>query len=511
MMAHPLLMDNSAPAASSKKDRYKPMTPKFSTTQANNRAPAARPTPVAPVVPEMESLVDTPYFDPRLSYGSDSLSVKSHMGRGPARETLKFNPKGKFVRLGEGLRAEAKMEELKKRILESARKAGLESEMEDQARIIKVGCLEFQSVRLLTRSGLQRAPPPEIEWWDAPFLPEKTYDSFSPSYLESTDAITIYIQHPIQIPAPQDKIKVEPKALFLTKKEQKKMRRQRRAAALRDKQDRIKMGLLPPDAPRGKSPIPSSLVLSLTRLLLSQIIEHDEGVDAGRDRGSYEGRGASSSRNGREGEGSSQGERRSQVDRRGATSQDGVEEGQGRSQGYRGHVLQVSTLSSSCSKDTLTHLCRVRYLSDPAHKAKVRNNALQDGLTGIIIYNPKFCLIVVEGGAKGLRHFRNLMLRRIDWTAEARAREGDVVPEPVDEPMEDGGEGSEMGAMGELAAPASLADNTCSLVWEGQHRERMFMRIRQASCPSDSSAKEALGAKLEGLWDVAKSEVKDDE
>lgn len=60
------------------------------------------------------------------------------MGRGHARETFKFNQKGKFVKLGESLRAEAKMEELKKRILESAKKAGLESELEDQAKVIKV-------------------------------------------------------------------------------------------------------------------------------------------------------------------------------------------------------------------------------------------------------------------------------------------------------------------------------------------------------------------------------------
>ena len=28
---------------------------------------------------------------------------------------------------------------------------------------------------------------------------------------------------------------------------------------------------------------------------------------------------------------------------------------------------------------------RIRYLSDPAHKSKVRNNANQDGLTGVIV------------------------------------------------------------------------------------------------------------------------------
>lgn len=85
-----------------------------------------------------DSLVDTPFYDPRLGNGSAGATGRSHMGRGHARDTLKFNQKGKFVKLGEAIRAEARMEDLKKRILESARKAGLESEMEDQARVIKV-------------------------------------------------------------------------------------------------------------------------------------------------------------------------------------------------------------------------------------------------------------------------------------------------------------------------------------------------------------------------------------
>ena len=134
-------------------------------------------------------------------------------------------------------------------------------------------------------------------------------------------------------------------------------------------------------------------------------------------------------------------------------------------------------------------------------------------LTGVIIYNPKFCLVVVEGGAKGLKHFKNLMLRRIDWTQEARARAGDVaeVDEAPPAPEGDADASSSLAAMEGLEAPPSLADNTCTLVWEGHHRERMFRRFGQANCPSDANAKEALGAKLEGLWDVAKVEVKEED
>jgi U4/U6 small nuclear ribonucleoprotein PRP3 len=102
----------------------------------------------------------------------------------------------------------------------------------------------------------QRPPPPEVEWWDVPFLPNETYDDVESGEAERKirgrdSPITLYIQHPIPIPAPKDRHKVEEKPLMLTKKEMKKMRRQRRAAELREHQDRVRMGLLPPPPPKG--------------------------------------------------------------------------------------------------------------------------------------------------------------------------------------------------------------------------------------------------------------------
>jgi U4/U6 small nuclear ribonucleoprotein PRP3 len=150
-------------------------------------------------------------------------------------------------------------------------------------------------------------------------------------------------------------------------------------------------------------------------------------------------------------------------------------------------------------------LNRIRYLSNPSHKYKVKKTAIDDHLTGVICHNPKFCLVVVEGGAKGLKHYRKLMLERIDWTEETRLREGD---EPYLPPQASGSD-SAMGA--ELSEPQSLADNYCTLVWEGQHRERVFRDMRHANCPSEANVKEVLGAKLEGMWDVAKVEVKEED
>lgn len=160
-------------------------------------------------------------------------------------------------------------------------------------------------------------------------------------------------------------------------------------------------------------------------------------------------------------------------------------------------------------------LRRILYLASPLHKAKVRFNAEQDGLTGVVIYHEKFCLVVVEGGMKGIKHFKHLMTNRIDWTEEIRSTGG---KDAEDEAGGEDGEGEDvkpvdLNAEGEpinqLAVPQSLADNRCSVVWEGVHRERMFRPagnggLRQANCPTETAAKEFLGTRFEGLWDVAK-------
>ena len=62
-------------------------------------------------------------------------------------------------------------------------------------------------------------------------MPNKSYDDLATGISQmnirtDNSPITIYVQHPIPIPAPGDKNKVAMKPLKLTKKEQKKMRKQ---------------------------------------------------------------------------------------------------------------------------------------------------------------------------------------------------------------------------------------------------------------------------------------------
>ena len=124
----------------------------------------------------------------------------------------------------------------------------------------------------------QREAPPAAEWWDVALLPNKTYDDItlgmSALHVRTAESpITLYIQHPIPIPAPGDKNSVEIKPLMLTKKEQKKMRKQRRQAELQDKRDRVRMGLIPPDPPKVR-------LANLMKVLTSDAVQDPTRVEA---------------------------------------------------------------------------------------------------------------------------------------------------------------------------------------------------------------------------------------
>lgn len=62
---------------------------------------------------------------------------RERMGR-----NFRFNPKGKYVQLGSQLRQEAQLEQLKQRIAESAKKAGLDTEFETLEKNIRVSTRE---------------------------------------------------------------------------------------------------------------------------------------------------------------------------------------------------------------------------------------------------------------------------------------------------------------------------------------------------------------------------------
>ena len=251
---HPLLMGEARATTEQDKnekrrerDRYKTMAPKFSTVKANQVAnpPPGRVVVTAPA-PSLNPYASTPATNsPQPEDGAPSSSRRSRK--------MHFSAPGKYVAQGDVVRNEAKLEALKQRIAEASKKAGLDSEFDSLERSLKVGVL-VSNFGKYAHISFQRQPPPEVEWWDEAVLPPgKTYDDIEYAVqwiaTDPDSLITHLIHHPIPIVAPGDRKQAD-RALMLTKKEQKKMRRQRRKAELEDKRDRQKMGLIPPDPPK---------------------------------------------------------------------------------------------------------------------------------------------------------------------------------------------------------------------------------------------------------------------
>ncbi|THH09558.1 hypothetical protein EW145_g1923 [Phellinidium pouzarii] len=154
---------------------------------------------------------------------------------------------------------------------------------------------------------------------------------------------------------------------------------------------------------------------------------------------------------------------------------------------------------------------RIKTLSDPSHRFKIKKNAEQYNLTGLVISHPQFSMVYVEGASSYIRKYKGLLLRRMKWTEAARARGEEEVEVDGDEagPSGDGGSASLSQKAPEQNDDAfgatHLENNRCDLVWEGPLREHAFKTFRQKACPTDTAAKEALGAKTAGFWDQTKN------
>jgi U4/U6 small nuclear ribonucleoprotein PRP3 len=112
---------------------------------------------------------------------------------------------------------------MKKRIQAQASRAGLDDSAEAQAFAVPM--------------------PPDVEFWDEGLQGD----------LDNNELISRLIVHPILIEPPQDKFtSSKPHVMYLTRKEQRKMRRIRRAEEHKEEQAKIRLGLVPTPAPKIK-------------------------------------------------------------------------------------------------------------------------------------------------------------------------------------------------------------------------------------------------------------------
>lgn len=395
--------------------------------------------------PTLEELKANPYFD-------TSISVKNAAGKGRSSRQLVFNQQGKYIAQAAALRRQAQLEEMKRRIAERARQAGIDEDLD-------------------TEKSFLVPKPPEIEWWDQELVKGDSYaalDNPANMKLEPPDSIiTVYIQHPVLIEPPQEKLVPEAKPMYLTAKEQAKLRRQRRMADLKEKQAKIRLGLEPPPPPKVKKS-------NLMRVLGEQAIQDPTAVEA-------------------------------RVNREIAERKDQHEQTNEERKLTKEQRLEKlkNQQAEDLAKGVQIRVYKIDSLANGKHRFQVQKNAEQQALTGVCIMHPKFNLVVVEGGEHSIRAYDKLMQNRIKWTemeAPSSVREGnrEVQAKWLEAENENG----------ELK---DLSENKCELIFSGEEKNRGFRKwVGARVCESDSQARDVLSrAKMDSFWTVAKNWKKD--
>lgn len=372
-----------------------------------------------------------PFYDPSLQKQKDRKSKQ-----------LLFNQKGKFMAQAEALRQQARIEQMAKEMQEQARKKAIEEATE--------------------KSFLVPAPP-EIEWWDEGLVTGGNYENLEALDKINMEVITRYVQHPVLLSAPQDANVPAPKAMYLTKQEQKKVRRQRRMADHKEEQAKIRLGLKAPPPPKVKKS-------NLMRVLGNEAVKDPTAVEA-------------------------------RVNREIAQRAEDHETANAERQLTKEQRLEklAAQQEADATMGMKVLVFKIDNLSYGKHRFQINKNAEQQALTGITIFHPKMNLVIVEGGSHSINAYKKLMLNRVKWTENA-------MPQSVRE----GNSEANAAWLNAFDEDGKLKDNTfnrCQLVFEGEEKQRAFKRwMPYKACETDGEAKDVLNRyKMENMWTLAQS------
>ncbi|OQR84733.1 U4/U6 small nuclear ribonucleoprotein Prp3 [Achlya hypogyna] len=347
-------------------------------------------------------------------------------------------------------------------------------------------------------------PVPEVEWWDIPYLPKEMQETLDKNgFLKgrgrsgvidyAADMKLRYagtahlIEHPARIRVGRKEQAVA-LPLMLTKAERKRIRRTARAERLKEVQDKIALGLLPPPEPKVK-------LSNMMRVLQDQAVADPSAIER---------------------------KVRAQVAQREQNHEMRNLARKLTPEERREKTLRK--LKADAAGDIHVAIFRAPDLSHPQHKFKVDVNAQQLHLTGAVVTvqeHPDLNLVVVEGGPKSIKHYVKLMCRRIDWNKRPPPRvapvaDGDGSDDDGGDESGDGGNdgGDREEEASAEAAPAEAPEaprpktkkGKCYLVWRGLVAKRAFAGFKFQECKTATTARKVLEAKhVEQYWDMIES------
>lgn len=379
--------------------------------------------------PAVDSSVSESFFDNRLKI---KPAVRN-------KRKLLFNEKGKYEEIANKLRTKSKLSLLQQEIASISKKTGISSE----SRLALIQPKKALNINI-----------PNIEWWDYAVLSEVNYDclkKLSEDDLKEKLKISSLIEHPVQMKPPSHTEKKIIPAVMLTAKERKKMRRQNRAEAMKEQQEKIRLGLMPPPEPKVK-------ISNLMRVLGTEAVQDPTKVEE------YV---------------------RNQMAKRQKMHEE-QNEARKLTDAERA-AKKKRKIMENTSTGVNVSVYRVKDLSDPAVKFKVEANCNQLHMTGIVLLCKNLNVVVVEGGPKQQKKFKRLMLNRIKWS--------EIVSKKHVEETETNSSGVK-------------EKNQCALVWEGQIKSRSFGTIIFKMCPTTTFARDYFKKyNCEHYWDIAQTDV----
>uniref|UniRef100_A0A7N6AA01 U4/U6 small nuclear ribonucleoprotein Prp3 n=1 Tax=Anabas testudineus TaxID=64144 RepID=A0A7N6AA01_ANATE len=304
-----------------------------------------------------------------------------------ARKGFKFHEQGRFEKIAQRIRTKAQLERLQNEIAQAAKKTGIQAS---------------------TKLALI-APKKEI--------------------VDTDKQVTL--------------------GVYLTKKEQKKLRRQTRREGQKEMQEKVRLGLMPPPEPKVR-------ISNLMRVLGTEAVQDPTKVEA---------------------------HVRAQMAKR----QKAHEEANAARKltAEQRKEKKVKKLKEDLTDGVYIAVYRIRNLQNPAKKFKVEANANQLYLTGTVVLHRDVNIVVVEGGPKSQKKFKRLMMSRIKWEEHNSKRDGKH-PDGDDD---------------------TKRNNKCWLIWEGTAKERSFGDMKFKQCPTESMAREHFKKHgTEHYWDLALSQ-----
>lgn len=351
------------------------------------------------------------------------------------RQGFNFVAKGKYQELGQRVRAKERLDRLQAEIDENVKKTKIVAESKY--------VLIQQS-----RKTLQNESIPDIEWWDTVIIHDRNYDRLTGNQemdRKRLFGISNLVEHPSQIkPRTRNNPLDEALPVYLTRKERRKLRRQNRAEALREQQEKIRLGLIQPPEPKVR-------ISNLMKVLGSEAVQDPSKVET------YV---------------------RSQMEKRFRAHQDANEARRLTAQ-QRREKMRQKLIADGVAFGLRACVYRVADLGDQSTKFKVEANCKQLYMTGCVILCKELNVIVVEGGPKQQKQYKKLMLRRIKWNELAF-----------------------------LDKDGNEQRNKCSLVWEGVIKDRAFSDIQCKVSPSETFAREFFKQHdVEHYWNIVLSDV----